>query len=390
MNIFNSLGSNYDFPFALGVLLAKNKTKYKASLIETLEKKYGGKAYPFYKGRDAITSALKSLNLKSDSAVAINGFTCYAVYNAVEKAGLNPVMLDISRDKLNFSAKYLEKSILENPKIKVVIIQNTLGFPCEIEKISKICKKNNLILIEDLAHSAGCKYESGKSSGTFGDFVVLSFSQDKIIDAISGGALIVRNKELPYKESSIEIKNSNSKDRLYPLFSYAIRKFYPILLGKILHKSLKSSNLLSKPMESRQLNYISNWYFKLVISEFKNLEENIDHRKEIAKIYLENLPKELLIKDSQNIDLSTNLRFPILIENRNEVIAKLKQKGIYLSDIWYDAPIAPKLYMDKIDYKNNCPNSEFVSSRILNLPTHINVSKQQAVEVFRILKQCLT
>ena len=186
MSIFNSLGSNYDFKFVLRTLFTGGRD---AELKSFLENKYKGRVSLVYKGRKAIELALKNL---PQGFVAINGFTCFAVYDAVKKANLNIEYLDMEKGELNFSAKTLEQAVRKNPDIKAVIIQNTLGYPCDIESIIKICKENKITLIEDLAHSVGTKYENGMEAGSVGDFVVLSFSQDKIIDSVSGGALIER------------------------------------------------------------------------------------------------------------------------------------------------------------------------------------------------------
>src|SRR3989344_1949479 len=139
MNIFNSLGSNYDLKFALKALFAQNKKSHKEKLVSFLEKKYQGKAILAYKGREAIGLALEILKLSEDSYVAINGFTCYAVYKAINNEGYETELLDLpNTSDLNFSAETLQIALNKNPEIKVVIVQNTLGYPCDIEKIAKI------------------------------------------------------------------------------------------------------------------------------------------------------------------------------------------------------------------------------------------------------------
>lgn len=182
MNIFNSLGSNYDFQFVLKSLFSRGG----GDLKKILEDKYKGRVTLTRKGREAIELALSGL--PPGSLIAINGFTCFAVYEAIKKAEHKALYLDIDKGDLNFSADTLKRAF----NVKAVIVQNTLGYPCDIEKIAQICKENKIILIEDLAHCVGTKYESGVEAGTVGDFVALSFSQDKMIDAVSGGALIKR------------------------------------------------------------------------------------------------------------------------------------------------------------------------------------------------------
>lgn len=382
MSIFNSLGSNYDFKFAVKALFANGKTDLK----NFLEKRYGGRAILLFKGREAITLSLRILNLPKGSQVAINGFTCYAVYRAIEKADLEPILIDLPKDGLNFTRFDLAKAA-QGKKIRAAIIQNTLGFPCDIDEISKFCKKNKIFLIEDLAHSAGIKYKNGRETGTIGDITILSFSQDKIIDAVSGGAMIIRNKKC-VKENVYSFKNTLIKkiliDRFYPVFTLIIRNTYSIGIGKTLHFLLKKINLLSLPMDDNFYDIFSlpNWYQSLAQKSFKNLEKEIRHRKKIATIYKKNLHKSLLLSSAiNNVDDSSNLRFPIFTEKRENLIQYLKRYNIHISDIWYDAVISPKRYMEKIKYKNECPNAEKISSLILNLPTHKNVSEKLAKSI---------
>lgn len=387
MAIFNSLGSNYNLQYVFKSLFSDNGKK-NLKLKNYLSEKYNGKTTLTYKGREAITLALKILNLPKETCVAINGFTCYAVFKAIKEAGITPVCLDLDKKNydLNFSPEFLEKLLIENKNIKVVIIQNTLGYPCDIEKIAQICKEKDLILIEDLAHCIGTKYSGGKEAGTVGDFVSLSFSQDKVIDSVSGGALVIASDLAGRvrKTSEVGFSNINNylqlKDRFYPLFTYKIRFLYDFYLGKLLHYVLKNLNLLSKPMQGGLYKFYSlpNWYCNLALMGFRNLSKQLKHRREIAKIYARNLNKKILNQDiTKNIPLSSNLRFPIFVENRKDLIKFLKKNGIFVSDIWYDS-VAPE-----------CPNAVEISHTILNLPTHINVSKKDALRITEKINEWL-
>ncbi|OGE30702.1 hypothetical protein A3C59_03230 [Candidatus Daviesbacteria bacterium RIFCSPHIGHO2_02_FULL_36_13] len=392
MNIFNSLGSNYDFKFVLKALLSFSGNS--KDLENLLGEKYGGKAILLYKGREAIELALKSLNLPAGTFVAINGFTCFAMYDAIKKSGLNVEYLDIEKGELNFSAETFKKALDKNPKIKVVIIQNTLGFPCDIKGISKICKEKGIILIEDLAHSIGAKYEGEKEAGTLGDMTILSFSQDKMIDGISGGALVDKGRKmLQEKLYNLPLKQQII-DSLYPSLTFRIRLTYPFLIGKVLHEILKRLNLLSKPMtgaETGKLHKLPGWYSNLIMGQFDKLNSDLSHRRKIASIYAETLNPNILSKRIiKQIADASNLRFPIFVNNRGDLIKYLAQNGIYVSDIWYDAPISPKKYLSQSDYNHQCPNSELASSAILNLPTHKNVAGKDAVKISNIINQWLS
>ncbi|HEX8932011.1 MAG TPA: DegT/DnrJ/EryC1/StrS family aminotransferase, partial [Patescibacteria group bacterium] len=351
-----------------------------------------GKAQLVYKGREALRLALRASGLKN-ATVAISGFTCFAVYDAIVKEGFIPEYLDIEKD-LNFSLTTVKKHLEKNSQIKILVIQNTLGYPCNIKGIAKFCQEKKIILIEDLAHSIGTIYENDLEAGTVGDFVALSFSQDKMIDGISGGALIIRNKK--YSLGNLELptieKQKQIVDRLYPLFTFLIRKTYVLGLGKLIHVFLKIFKLLSNPMsDSFEIHTLPAWYSTLIYHEFINLEKNLIHRRKIATVYASRLNKNLIaLEIGKNISSSSNIRFPIFAEKRNDLIKFLRDNNIYVSDIWYDAPIAPKKYLSKTNYKNQCPESEKIAERILNLPTHCNVSEQHAIKIAEKINQWLT
>lgn len=396
MTVFNSLGSNYNFRFALKAL-APRFGHHHLALGEFLETKYGGEVVLTHKGREAIEFSLRIIqridNLPPGSAVALNGFTCYALYKAVVNAGFIPVYLDVEDRNLNFSPAKLMEAIQANPNIRAVIVQNTLGYPAAVEEIAKICAERGVVLIEDIAHSVGSLYSGGREAGSFGDFVVFSFSQDKIIDAISGGALVIGNQKYwiraPYPLGDLGA-GTQLIERFYPLFTWKIRIGYGIGLGGSIHWTLRKLNLLSRPVSDpnfQGLYRLPAWYCYLVRSCLKKLPENLAHRKHIAHIYRTELNNVLLSPvHAEQIQLANNLRFPIFVSNRASLIEYLTKQKIFISDIWYDAPISPKKYLNLTNYQpGQCPEAERISETILNLPTHINVSEKDAHRIAELI-----
>lgn len=353
--VFNSLGSNYDIKFALKTLFATNNHKNRTDVLTFLSAKYGGRTLLVYKGREAIKLALDLSGLPKGSKVGVTVFTCSVVFQAVIDAGYVPELMDID-STLNFP--YSE--LIKHPNLKALIVQNTLGIPCEIEKIKKYCVEKNIILIEDLAHSAGLKYNNGSEMGTAGDFAALSFSQDKMVDAVSGGALIIRNKKFQYPDDhsfkSITLVQQ-LKDRFYPVFTWKIRKTYAWGLGKGLHFILRRFKVLSQPISGDAhviIHNLPDWYCAQIKDQFSRLDADLKHRRKISAIYAANINPKIIT------DKSACLRFPILVANRQELISYLKTSGIYVSDIWYDTPIL---------------------KQILNLPTHRQVSLKVAKDI---------
>lgn len=390
MAVFNSLGSNYSTGFAFGMLFARRKKNAQAVIEQTIGDQYAGRVTLTYKGREALELALRQAALPQGSAVGINGFTCFVVYQAVKNAGYQPIFLDVPSRHLNFSLDQLKAVHIANTKLRAIIIQNTLGYPADMASIASYCHKQGIMIIEDLAHSLGAKYAEGQPVGTVGSFTMMSFSQDKPLDIVAGGALIDRrssveqpNEQLPYISAWQRWVN-----RQYPFWTLLIRGTYTTGLGKLLHHALKTLRLLATPM-SDSLQGLHAMYptdAQMLGAAWAVNSHEIQHRQAIAAIYEQELADLLCQKSSDGV--ASYLRFPLWVDGRASLIDYLKARQIYIGDTWYDAPVAPKRYLAQTSYTSGqCPNAEALATHIVNLPTHRSVTPEVARNICATIKQ---
>ena len=106
----------------------------------------------------ALHLSLLTLNLKKGDEVITTPMTFASTINSIILAGGKPVLADINEDTFNIDPQNIVKKITK--KTRGIILVHLAGLPCEMKKINKIVKKNNLFLIEDCAHSIESKYES--------------------------------------------------------------------------------------------------------------------------------------------------------------------------------------------------------------------------------------
>lgn len=102
-----------------------------------------------------------------------------------------PRFADIDPDTWNMDPASLEANITENTK--AVVVTHLWGQMADMEKISAICKKHNVFLIEDCAHAIRARW-NGRHAGTFGDLGVFSFQEYKQLST-GDGAMTVSNDE---------------------------------------------------------------------------------------------------------------------------------------------------------------------------------------------------
>ena len=106
------------------------------------------------------------------------------------QSNLKPIFVDINKETLNIDEKQIEKKITK--KTKAILLVHVLGNSCNLEKILKIKKKYNLILIEDTCESLGSTYKN-KFLGTFGEFSSFSFYSSHQISSGEGGMICCKD-----------------------------------------------------------------------------------------------------------------------------------------------------------------------------------------------------
>lgn len=113
--------------------------------------------------------------------------------NPIIQYGAVPVFVDVRLGTYNVNADLIEAAI--TPKTKAIMLAHTLGNPYDLDKITALCKKHGLWLIEDCCDALGSTYQ-GKMVGSFGDIGTLSFYPAHHITMGEGGAVFTNNPEL--------------------------------------------------------------------------------------------------------------------------------------------------------------------------------------------------
>lgn len=310
----------------------------------------GVKSSAVSSGTAALHLALLALEVGNGDEVVVPGLTFIADLNVVYMVGAKPVLADCeSLDNWNVSAKTIEKVITS--KTKAVIIVHYAGYPCNMDEIVNLCKKYNISLIEDCAHSPGASYK-GQLTGTFGDFGCFSFFTNKNLSVGEGGILTSRNEELFNRVRFL---------RSHGMTSLTLDRF--------------SGRVISYDVAMPGLNYrIDEFRSALGLVQLKKLQNNNLKRKCLTEKYIEQL-KNIdgitipFTKLNKNIFQSSYHIMPILLDkkiDRKKIIEQLKVHGIQTS-IHYPSFREFSFYKDKV---NKCDIAEEISKRELTLPLH--------------------
>jgi len=170
--------------------LGENVNEFERELAE----KVGTKAAAaLSSGTAAIHLALKAVGVGEGDIVFCPTLTFSATANPIIYQNATPVFIDSDYKTWNMCPKALEEAFAKYPNVKAVLVVHLYGLSADMDRITELCKKHNVPLIEDAAESLGTYYK-GQHTGTFGEYGIFSFNGNKIITT-SGGGMLVSNKE---------------------------------------------------------------------------------------------------------------------------------------------------------------------------------------------------
>lgn len=275
-------------------------------------------AISFSYGRNALFTLIKALRLES-SEIIIPAFTCSSIPEAIIKAGTIPLLADVD-ESFTIDPREVEKKI--SARTKAIYVIHTFGNPANINKLIKIAKSNNLLLIEDVAHALGSKYNQ-KLVGSFGNFALYSLTKNMYN---FGGAVITTNNA-EVKEKLIELRNKyKNKARFslstlyFPLFRF-VASFWDSRgnrLARTVILSAKQTVSLFSSKEAADSNLFSQFRMgylssKLALNQLNNLNKNNLKRKKLAQFF-----REQGFKDQKVLPLSEPVYtyYPFLLNSR--------------------------------------------------------------------------
>ena len=113
--------------------------------------------------------------------------------NPIIQQGLIPVFVDCEIETYNIDVSKIEEAI--TPKTKAIMLAHTLGSTFDLDKVSAICHKHGLWLIEDSCDALGAEFE-GRKVGTIGHIGTYSFYPAHHMTMGEGGAVVTNDPKL--------------------------------------------------------------------------------------------------------------------------------------------------------------------------------------------------
>jgi dTDP-4-amino-4,6-dideoxygalactose transaminase len=330
-------------------LLGKQTGKFEKAFAEYCNVKF---AIAVSNGLDALRLILKAYEFAENSEIIVPANTYIATILAVKDCGLAPVLIEPRIESYNIDAQCIEKHI--TPRTKAIMVVHLYGQLCDMDAITAVAKKYNLIVIEDAAQAHGAFYRNGKRAGNLGDVAAFSFYPGKNLGALGDAGMVTTSKsDLAQKIRTW--RNYGSSEKYYNIYpGYNAR------------------------MDEIQAAILS--------VKLKYLDREIERRRDVAAFYNQNIQnEELTLPTCRDPQAHVWHLYVIRTKNRDALQKYLEDKQIQTLIHYPIPPHKQKCYPSL--HSLSLPITEDIHKTVLSIPISPVIEEQEYKYVVKALNK---
>ena len=345
--------------------------KFEKALAGYVGSKY---AVAFSSGTAALHAAAFSAGIRAGDEAITTPITFVATANCILYQEGIPVFADIDPITLTINSEEIKRGITK--RTKCVLPVDLAGHPSNLEKIFEIARENNLVIIEDAAHSIGAEYQDSKGINhkcgdcSHADMAIFSFHPVKHITTGEGGMVVTNNEDYCDKLRSFRthgiIKEKGKMSEYHGEWYYE--------------------------MQNLGYNYrITDFQCALGLSQLNRLDEFIDRRREIVNIYNESFKDILgliIPEEAENVKSSFHLYIlqieaRIVKKTKRQIFHFLREQGIIVNVHYIPVHYQPYYKKRFGDKKGQYPHAEKYYERALTLPLYPTLNNNEIEYVIK-------
>ncbi len=308
-------------------------------------------------GTSALEALCEAAGFDAHSEVICPSYTFIATVNPILARKTTPVFADIDLDSFNLNFDEVESKV--NSKTKGIVLVHQFGIPANGQEFAELCRKKNLVLIEDAACGLGSFFQE-KAVGTFGLAGLLSFHPRKLLSTGEGGMVLTDDEGLADRVRSIGNHGRPSGKKL--------------------------------PSERVGHNYrMSEFQAAIGLWALDRLDEAKARRKSLADRYRQELSPLDLQLVPEPADREWNYQsYPIRVsaKHRDIIMENLLANGIETSSGPLPAHTHP--YIEHLLHPPRLPKTEQVHQEIILLPMYAALKSEEQEHVIVTLRRALS
>lgn len=311
-------------------------------------------------GTSAIHLGLVLAGVGPGDEVIMPAQTFVATGTAVLQQFAKPIFADIQYNTGNIDPNSIKEKITK--KTKAIVSVHWGGYPCDMEEINNIAKKNNLAVIEDAAHALGATYK-GRPIGSISRFTAFSFQAIKHLTTGDGGALCCLSK------------NDYKLAKSLRWFGIDRGQSKPSILGERIYNISNSGYKY----------HMNNIAAAVGLGNIDDFPKILKRRRRIANYYRKELKNVsgLQLLDYKDDRESAYWLFTILVDDRIKFINKMKSNGIPTSVV--HLRIDHNSVFGGID--NNLINQGKFDKNQVSIPAHSGLTDKDVKLIVKTIKK---
>lgn len=237
-----------------------------------------------------------------------------------------------------------------------------LGYPCDMDELTVIAKRHNLIIIEDAAHALGATYHE-KTIGTLSDYTCFSFQAIKHLTTGDGGAVCTKTSE---REAEARRRRWFGIDRDRDQASWGFDRVFKIpTIGYKYH--------------------MNNFAASLGLANIVTIHERLARRRAIAARYRTAFETTDGLKPfaSDSDRIGSYFMFGMHVERRADFVTAMRDRNVPVTNVNFRIDTNPILGGRRDDLVNQ---ARFDESQT-NLPCHEGLTDEQVNYIIAAVQQ---
>lgn len=305
-----------------------------------------GHAVSVASGTDALHLALLAAGVGPGDEVITTPFTFIATAEAIHYVGARPVFVDIDPHTFNIDPARIEAAL--TPATRAVLPVHLFGQPADLAAITAICRRHDLLLLEDCAQSFGASLD-GRMTGTFGAFGCYSFFPSKNLGCYGDGGMVTTDSA-DLAEQVRVLRNHGSRQRYH-------------------HHVIGYNSRLD------ELQAV------ILRAKLKRIDHYTSGRRRVASLYDELLAGcgvTTPLRDNKGVHVFH--QYTILTEHRDRIMDALSESDC-ASAVYYPVPLHRQEVFAEACRSLSLPVAEGVAARCLSLPIFPEMTEDQVRQV---------
>jgi CDP-6-deoxy-D-xylo-4-hexulose-3-dehydrase len=288
--------------------------------------------------------------------------------------GLEPILCDCNMTNLGVDINHLQK-IFEDENPSLLIIVHVLGFPCDIKEISKLCKKHDVILLEDSCECIGSHIKN-KKMGTYGLASSFSFYYGHHMSTIEGGMVSTNDKK--FYETLKSIRSHGWDRDAHPTVQKKLRKQYNISDFRSLYTFYQAGfNFRSTDLQAM-----------IGLEQLNTIDEFCKTREKNYHLYNELISSDTWHPQIPKSTYVSNFAYPIISPNIDRIVPELQKNDIECRPLICGS-IGEQPYWIDLYGKEILPNATIIHNHGMYVPNNQDIKSSDIKKIAKIINSLI-